>query len=797
MKRKSICVSPETKYSTAVSGPALNLIGLLAILYSVFVVYGSLVPLNYVPRPFNEALTAFQNIPFLTLGVDSRADWVANLLLFIPLAFLYNQLATYKKSGGAKHLFTLVVFVVSAGLAFGIEFAQLYFPQRTVSQNDIMAESLGGCIGIACQYTWGAKFQVWLESLWSHESSASRLQRALHVYLAVLLAFSVLPLDLTISPVELYHKWTEGRVVLTPFAGLKGSAFENIYETLTDLLVWVPAGVLWSLDSRHSVARIAAIGWLVAVVIELAQLFVYSRVTDVTDILLAGIGVAIGATLTRRGRKQIASVGQPNSALWFALWVIWAIFTLAIFWFPYDFDVSRVTVGSAQAIFSRPLLENYYFGSEYHATNEFLRKFGFFLPGGILWGIAAHQSKGVGKALSGKGGLALFLLALVIEVGQLYLPQKYADFTDVLIQTAGGWLGLVIAHWILSAYTGRGEVGHTDSSSRRQSIANQHPKAISAPSIWWPHFVMFAGLVIAVGLVTHLPFVPYNVKELIEPGISGVFSTVGLSLAIQWLINGHFLFLQRCNLMHQQMLLLPLWLIAHGVVTWLLLRLSVPMESIHDIVGAPVLGWFWEWELIGRYLALHSVISLQIIGAMVLIGIVHRKCRLEVFLSWVVWSILIAWPLHWIVVTLAATDNLTELMRGGGTFVSSTLLAFGFFLFFVAGTSISSRLARRIGYLQSFIIAGLSVFLAILCFWFGAEPMIMKYGKIFSAWQFILSPNRENYVTGFRLYLYFVVAFGMLLSVYSLVQAPIWGHMVTDRGGKSRSRDQPDREGAS
>lgn len=77
MKNKSVCVSPETKYPTVASGPALNLISLLAILYSVFMVYGSLVPLHYVPRPFNEALTAFRNISFLTLGIDSRADWAA------------------------------------------------------------------------------------------------------------------------------------------------------------------------------------------------------------------------------------------------------------------------------------------------------------------------------------------------------------------------------------------------------------------------------------------------------------------------------------------------------------------------------------------------------------------------------------------------------------------------------------------------------------------------------------------------------------------------------------------------
>ena len=54
----------------------------------VFVVYGSLVPLDYVALPLDHALAAFRNIPFLSLGLDSRADWVANGVLYAPLGSL-------------------------------------------------------------------------------------------------------------------------------------------------------------------------------------------------------------------------------------------------------------------------------------------------------------------------------------------------------------------------------------------------------------------------------------------------------------------------------------------------------------------------------------------------------------------------------------------------------------------------------------------------------------------------------------------------------------------------------------
>ena len=60
------------------------------------------------------------------------------------------------------------------------------------------------------------------------KEAQSRLSQLLHVYLLVFFVFSVLPLDLTISVVEIYHKWNEGRLVLLPFGGLKGNVFENL-----------------------------------------------------------------------------------------------------------------------------------------------------------------------------------------------------------------------------------------------------------------------------------------------------------------------------------------------------------------------------------------------------------------------------------------------------------------------------------------------------------------------------------------------------------------------------------------
>ncbi|MDH3719366.1 MAG: hypothetical protein OES79_14700, partial [Planctomycetota bacterium] len=69
-----------------------------AIFFAGIAVYGSLVPLEYEPIAWDTAVSRFQNIQYLDFDVQSRTDWVANILLFIPLGFLFlGWIATDRK----------------------------------------------------------------------------------------------------------------------------------------------------------------------------------------------------------------------------------------------------------------------------------------------------------------------------------------------------------------------------------------------------------------------------------------------------------------------------------------------------------------------------------------------------------------------------------------------------------------------------------------------------------------------------------------------------------------------------
>lgn len=752
-----------------------SVVAWLFFLYVLFVVYGSLVPLQYVNRPWVDAVQAFKNIPFLQLGIGSRADWVANLLLFIPMTFLAGVLLNVDGQIGRRIWVFCLIATVATLFAVSIEFTQLFFPQRTVSQNDIFAESLGGLIGLVFFWLFGDRFQTWLSSLLHIQQQKDRIDRLLYAYLILLFVFNVLPLDLTLSPVEFFHKWKEDRVVLLPFAGLKDGIFAGLYETATDILVWLPVGLLWALRGQSSAGRVVRQALLAALVIELLQLFVYSRVTDVTDICLAGVGAWLGWIVVQRMAGTLSAVGRHLEHRWLALWLVWAVFTLGIFWFPFNFSLDGLNVAAANSAFTRLPFTTYYFTSEYHAINELLRKLGFFLPGGLLLGFAVYKTNGLKRRAAVSPMLMLVLLAIAVEAGQLALPGKVADVTDALLESAGGVLGYLMALWV-----GSGARSHTTQFAPKMPngpVDNAHmmprprsPRIFSTgPKVHLAYVVSFG---ILISLAFQLPGVPYNLRELLAPGFSGVFSALGLAMVAYSMANGSFLLFE--SRQRQWLFVFPVGIVAHGLLVWLLLRVAVPIESLYDIVGSPVLGWPWEWEMLGRYIALHMGVMLQLLGAALFVRVILIPAKVTDFVYWALVSFLIAWPLHLVVVTWAATDNLTELMAGEGSFLASSALASALFLTCLTASAVSAAFCapKRGGVLFGFAFA--AALGAALLFWLGTEHVIVKYDRVFSAFQFLLSTDREHYAQGYLLWLRYGLAFAVVCGVLAANQWLCW-----------------------
>jgi hypothetical protein len=272
------------------------------------------------------------------------------------------------------------------------------------------------------------------------------------------------------------------------------------------------------------------------------------------------------------------------------------------------------------------------------------------------------------------------------------------------------------------------------------------------------------------------PRVPYNVRELTEgrpPEVTApllallFYVTFGVPA---WIASGP---LRRRTV---PAAVLPLIVLLQGTLVWLLLRTTVPTEAIHDIVGSPVLGGSREAETAGRFLGLFVGVATSLLGAAAIwIAWEDRASRTAVLSRWAIAAAVMIPLSYAIVVPFAATDNLTELMRGGGGVVSAAALGAAVAVLGAAGSGVSRRLAGVTpGSLRTVLVVLVALAGGYLLLLAGTEPALTKYGRTFSGLQFLLSEDRSHLASGGALFLRYALAFVAGVILIAVTQHPAW-----------------------
>jgi VanZ family protein len=418
-------------------------------LYLAFVIYGSLVPLEFRRIPLREAIDRFAQIEYLQLDIQSRSDLVANFLLFVPLTFLaMGALAGESRSMRAA-LWGVLVAPAAVGLAFAIEFAQLYFPRRTVSQNDLIAESLGGMVGVAVWVVFGGRITRWWAGLWQTRGAGRRAAQLLTAYLALWALYQWFPFDFLPSPVGVYKQYKEGKVTVIPFADSDRIApFQYVTKTASLVpIAWLM--VLWRRRAPYRFADAVLLTVVLAALAEGGQLVVYSRSASTTDIVFALVGGLLGASLAAligpAARKPLTqrpawrSVGPPIKWLMVLAWIA---ALAAVAWRPFDFRLppEGLTAAASEA-FGKVPLSSHYTLPETLSAAQVLRRFGAFLALGMMLRSLTRWPRGGGKLT---GAVAVALIAAGIEFGQLLVPGRVADLATIVIESIGGITGVML-----------------------------------------------------------------------------------------------------------------------------------------------------------------------------------------------------------------------------------------------------------------------------------------------------------------------------------------------------------------
>jgi glycopeptide antibiotics resistance protein len=390
---------------------------LLTLAFGIFVVYGSLVPLEFRAKPFDEAVAQYAKVMSKPLDFTSRSDWAANVLLFIPFGFFAMGAANADSAQGRgrRGISGVAILILTAIFSGAIEFSQLWFPPRNTAINDVVANVLGCGLGLLGWILTGELLTKRVRDSWNSVGPDGSSAKILPFYLAFVVVVNGLPFDLSISPTELAHKYKHGLLAIAPTR-------EKFVDKLpVNIAYFAPFGLLLArlpgARWRHNPGRVFGVSLLIAGIVEGVQLLVLSCGTYASDIVIGAVVSFVAWWLATRP--------QPlKGGRWLAV-AAWVALLVGLAWRKYDYIGDGRLHWKLEEIFWVPFTDYYrsYYLSSFEKIIDKLMVFGLF--GYLLAGRGGRLRGGVWLV-----ALAGGLLSGLIEGGYLFLaaPPQSDEF---------------------------------------------------------------------------------------------------------------------------------------------------------------------------------------------------------------------------------------------------------------------------------------------------------------------------------------------------------------------------------
>jgi len=412
----------------------------------LFVVYGSLVPLDFTPLPLDQAWQRLLQAPMLKLGVASRADWVANGVLYLPVGFLSTGVLMGARAGagaGRRGVAALLGLAFGCVLAVAVEFAQTAFPPRTVSRNDMLAEMIGTALGMLGALAGAGRFRLLLAGL--GQGGAVLARRLGRFYALMFPAMALFPFDLLLSGDEWQAKLAGplvGGWLAESSLGL--GPVKLLAKLVVETVAVLPLGAAWAAwrepppgtrrgGPHPSLLQAALVGALLGLLIEVAQLSMASGQSQGVSVLTRAIGFTLGA-LVWRGRGAMsaealrARLRQFSTPLLLALLPLLALYNGA---WRGPWLAPEQALWRLRDIHFTPFYYHY-FTTEMHAVISLTAVSLSYAPLGLL-GWAWHVRPGVVASLA-------LLLSALMEGSKLLAEGTRPDPSNLWIAAAAAWL---------------------------------------------------------------------------------------------------------------------------------------------------------------------------------------------------------------------------------------------------------------------------------------------------------------------------------------------------------------------
>jgi len=427
---------------------------------SAFAIYASLIPFEFRPVRLERAAARFEGIMLSPRAErTSRSNYLANALLFVPIGFgLAGALLADRPGRARAALAVPAALSISVGVSGTAEFLQIFTPQRIVSKADVTAQTLGAVLGIAAWLAAGDRLARWLRTA-SDRQRGDRVARALSAYAFVWSFVGLAPFDLTVDLGTIASRYRRGLISLSPFPDPGLPVPQLVWDAFAAAMSAAPLGALglvgWTgLGARRHSRAAFVFGAAFVVSIEAAQIFIRSHAAHLADVLWGLLGVAAGVWAGRRAlqhRQAIAAL-PARAVSWRALAALaaWCGVLCLYHWQPYDFTADTEMVKGKLDRMSLVPFVGYWSGPDLNTFRNVLVKLALAVPFGAIAAFAADTAVLGPRVVTAVSVLAAAGVFAALEAGQLLLPSRMADPTDVLVSVAGAAAGLWIGRWLRS-----------------------------------------------------------------------------------------------------------------------------------------------------------------------------------------------------------------------------------------------------------------------------------------------------------------------------------------------------------
>jgi len=405
----------------------------LAVLYGLVTIYSSLLlgpdGLHYVPITAAEAWRKFLGVAFVANGSDQRADWIANMLMAIPLAYFVNGAFPLRGGAGRNLLNALATAAIGFAFVLAVKYAQLFFPPRTVTLNYIAAQSIGVVLGVALFHV--ARRHIYRRLMDMHRRGDG-LVIVLGGYSILLMGYFLMPFDLALSPDDLLT-----RLESLPIAIVPGAGHDPVYRALLvllDMAATIPAGMFLAVTGRGMPfqAQLAR-GVAVILPVTVAGLFILSITPYLVFLVSRTAGAALGVwfmealkgkDLWKRHYRYAQYVPVAFPA--YIVLLMLANGLLTDRWLNVDEALRNLEPRQLLPLWSL------YIATKAEAARDVVVTAAMFVPvGTMVWLKRGFWSRGAGLS-----AMVAFMLSSAMQFGRLIKPGLTPDFTDPFIAAA-------------------------------------------------------------------------------------------------------------------------------------------------------------------------------------------------------------------------------------------------------------------------------------------------------------------------------------------------------------------------